>query len=88
MSLLCTPSTVYQSPSACVIARSLPYAYCIAYFLEKMVGMSEMQMLKKRGARKIPMGRRSGGVVTFAVAGVTVKLTNQLHDQVDHAPVR
>jgi len=31
-------------------------------------------MLKKRGARTIPMGRRSGGVVTFAVAGVTVKL--------------
>ena len=56
-----------------MIARSLPYAYCIAYFLEKVVGMSEMQMLKKRGARTIPVGRSSGGV-TFFVAGVTVKL--------------
>jgi len=51
MSLHCSPSTICQSPSACMIARLLPYAYCIAYFLEKVVGRSEMQMLKKRGAR-------------------------------------
>jgi len=72
-----------------MIAWSLPYAYCIAYFLEKVVGMSEMQMLKKRGARTIPMGRRSGGVVTFAVAGVTVKLrlpTNSMIKQTMHLP--
>jgi len=38
MSLLCTPSTVCQSPSISMIATSLAYAY----FLETVVGRSEM----------------------------------------------
>jgi len=38
MSLLSTPSTACQSPSACMIARSSAYAY----FLEMVVGRSEM----------------------------------------------
>jgi len=46
ISLLCTLSTVCQFPSACMIARSLAYAY----FLETVVGRSEMQMLR----RKVP----------------------------------
>ena len=37
-SLLSTPSTVYQSPSACMIARWSAYAY----FMEMVVGRSEM----------------------------------------------
>jgi len=32
------PSTICQSPSACMIARSLAYAY----YLEAVVGKSEM----------------------------------------------
>jgi len=38
LSLLSTPSTACQSPSACMIARSSAYAY----FLETVVGKSEM----------------------------------------------
>jgi len=38
MSLLSTPSTACQSPSACMIARSSAYAY----FLETVVGRLEM----------------------------------------------
>ena len=38
MSLLSTPSTACQSPSACRIARSSAYAYC----LETVVGRTEM----------------------------------------------
>jgi len=38
ISLLSTPSTVCQSPSACMIARSLAYAY----FLETVVVKSEV----------------------------------------------
>jgi len=37
MSLFTTPSTVCQSPSACMIARSSAYAY----FLEMVIGRSE-----------------------------------------------
>ena len=44
MSLLSTPSPAYQSPSACMIARSSAYTY----FLETVVGRSEMQMLKRK----------------------------------------
>ena len=36
MSLISTPSTAYQSPSACMVVRSS------AYFLETVVGRSEM----------------------------------------------
>jgi len=43
MSLVRTPSTVCQSPSACMIVRSSAYA-C---FLETVVGRSEMSMLKR-----------------------------------------
>ena len=52
MSLLSTPSTACQSPSACIIARSSEYAY----FLETVVGRSWMQMLKRRGDRTDPCG--------------------------------
>jgi len=38
MSLLSTPSTACQSPSACMVARSSAYAYS----LETVVGRSEM----------------------------------------------
>jgi len=38
MSLVSTPSTACQSPSACMIARSSAYAY----FLETVIGRSEM----------------------------------------------
>jgi len=38
MSLLSTPSTAYQSPTACMIARSSAYAY----FLETVFGKSEV----------------------------------------------
>ena len=38
MSLFCTPSTVFPSPWACMIARSLAYAY----FLETMASRSEI----------------------------------------------
>jgi len=44
LSLHSTPSTACQSPSARMIARSSAYAY----FLEMVVGRSEMQMLKRR----------------------------------------
>jgi len=38
-----------------MIARSPVYAY----FLETVVGRSEMKMLKRRGAREDPVGHRS-----------------------------
>jgi len=44
MSLVSTPSTACQSPSAYIFARSSAYAY----FLETVVGRSEMQMLKRK----------------------------------------
>ena len=50
MSLLNTPSTSCQSPSACMIARSSAYAH----FLETVYGRSEIYMLKRRGARTHP----------------------------------
>ena len=43
MSLLSTPSTPCQSPSACMIARSSAYAY----FLEMVVGRLTMLMLEQ-----------------------------------------
>ena len=52
ISLLNIPSTACQSPSACMIARSSVYAY----FLETVVGRSEVHMLKRRGARTDPCG--------------------------------
>jgi len=48
----CTPSTACQSPSACMITRSSAYAY----FLETVMGRSEMWMLKRRGAVTDPSG--------------------------------
>jgi len=50
MSLLSTPCTACQSPSACMIARSSTYAY----FLETVVDRSEM--LQGRVARTDPCG--------------------------------
>jgi len=47
MSLPNTPSTACQSVSACMIAGSSAYAF----FLEMVVGKSEMQVLKRRGGR-------------------------------------
>ena len=52
MSLLSTPSTASQSPSACMIAWSSAYAY----FLETVAGRSEVKMLNRRGARTDPCG--------------------------------
>jgi len=40
MSLVSTPSTAYQSPSACMISNFRLSAY--AYFMETVVGRSEM----------------------------------------------
>ena len=62
MSLLSTPSTACQSPSACMIARSSTYAY----FLEKVVGKSELycRCWREDAPGQIPVGRRSWGVVT------------------------
>jgi len=44
MSLLSTPSTACQSPSACMTARSTAYAY----FLETMFSKSERDVEEKR----------------------------------------
>ena len=58
ISWLCTPFTVCQSPSACMIARSL------AYFLE----MADQRCRCWEGVTgQIPVGRYSGGVVTCSV---------------------
>ena len=48
MSLVSAPSTACQSPSACMIAKSSAYTYC----LETVVGRSE----KRRGAETDPCG--------------------------------
>jgi len=88
MSLLCTSSTVCQCLSACMIARSLPYAYCITYFLENVAGMSEIQMLKKRGARMIPMVPFWRRNICRCRCNGEAAITNQVHDEADHAPVR
>ena len=65
MSLLSTPSTVSQSPSKCMIARSLVYAY----FLETVVGKSEVccRCWRKEVPGRIPEGCHSWGVVTYSV---------------------
>ena len=47
LSLLSAPSTACQSPSAYMLAGSSAYAY----FLEMVVGRSDMQMLKRRYTR-------------------------------------
>jgi len=60
MSLLSTHSTACQSPSASIIVWSSAYVY----FLETVVGKSEMLMLKRRDARTDPCGSHSWGVVT------------------------
>jgi len=52
MSLLSTPSTARQSPSACINARFSVYAY----FLETVVGKSEKKILKRRAAETDPCG--------------------------------
>jgi len=52
MSLLSAPSNSCQSPSACMIARSSAYAY----FLEMVVGRSEMLMLNSRSTTTDPCG--------------------------------
>jgi len=75
MSLLSTPSTACQSLSACMIARLSAYAF----FLETVVGRSEIQMLKRRGARTDPYGtpflrRRNLLRVPFPVLRVKLQL--------------
>jgi len=75
MSLLSTPSTACQSPSVCMIAKSSVYAY----FLETVVGRSEMQMLKGRGARTDPcempfLRRRNLLLGPFPVVRVKLQL--------------
>ena len=54
MYLLSTPSTACQCPSTCIIARLSAYAHS----QETVLGKSEMEMLKRRGAGTDPMGRR------------------------------
>ena len=52
MSLLSTPSTACQFPSAYMIAGSLAYAY----FLETVVSKLEVYTFKRKGARMDPCG--------------------------------
>jgi len=52
MSLLNTSSTAFQSPSTYMIARLSVYAY----FLEMVVGKSEMWLLTRRSAKTDPCG--------------------------------
>jgi len=75
MSLLSAPSTACQSPWACMIARSSAYAY----FLEMVVGRSEIYMLNSRGARTDLCGtpflrRRNLLLWPFPVARVKLRL--------------
>ena len=53
MSLLSIPSTACQWPSAYMITRSSAYAYSLG----TVVGRSEVQVLKRRGARTNPCGK-------------------------------
>ena len=83
MSLLSITSTACQSPSACMIARSSAYAY----FLEMVVGKSEMLMLKRRGARTDHCGTpflRRRNLLRLPFPVVRLKLRklplNRLHD--------
>jgi len=66
-----------------MIARSLVY-----YFLETVVGRSEMQMLKRRGARTYLCGTVFLKRRNICQCDAEAAIANQLHDQVDHAPVR
>ena len=75
MSLLSAPSVACQSPSACMMARSSAHAY----FLEMVVGRSEMWMLNSRGARTYPRGtpflrRRDLLLWPFLVVSVKLRL--------------
>jgi len=75
MSLVSTPSTACQSSSACMIARSSAYAY----FLE-VVGRSEIEVLKRWGARTDPCGtlflrRRNLLLLLFPVVRVKLRLS-------------
>ena len=77
LSLVSTPSTAWQSPSACIIARSSAHAYV----LETAVGRSDMWVLNKRGARTDPCGtpflrRRNLLLLPFPVVRVKLRLPN------------
>jgi len=84
MCLLCIPATVCQSPSACMIARSFLYAYCIAYFLEKVVGRDAD--VEEKGCQDdtygAPFWRRCN--VCRCWCNGEAAITNQLYDQADH----
>ena len=54
MSLLSTLSAAFQSLSACMIARSWAYAY----FLETVIGKSEVKKCWKGAPRRIPVVER------------------------------
>jgi len=62
ISLVSTPSTACQSPSACMIARSSAYAY----FLEtvRWLAGQRCRYWREGAPGQIPVGRRSWGVVT------------------------
>ena len=89
MSLVSTPSTACRSPSACMIAKSSGYAY----FLEKVVGRSEMKMLKRRRARTDPCWYavlKAWLPAPFAISSGKGKaaIANHLHGHVDHVSIR
>ena len=86
MSLLSTPSTTSQSPSACMIARSTAYAY----FLEMVVDRSEMQILKRRARSLWDAVLESLQPASFAISsgkGEDV-IVNHLHDHADRVSMR
>jgi len=71
MSLLSTPSTLYQSPSACMIARSSVYAYFLETVVVRGVDVEE------KGYKKRPYGMpflRRRNLLGLPLAVVRVKL--------------
>ena len=88
MSLLSTPFTACQSPSAIMIARSSAYAY----FLETVVGRSDVDVEEKgRKDRSLwDAVLEASQPASFAVFGGEgeAAIANHLHDHVDHVPIR
>jgi len=81
MTLLRTTSTACHSPSACMIGRWSAYAY----FLETMVGKSEMQMLKRKGFRTDPCvdwrphSTKRINLLRLPLSVVSVKVRHQVY---------
>jgi len=70
----------FESPSTCMITRSSAYAY----FLETVVGRSEMYLLKRRGARTDPCGtpflRRRNLLFAISSGIGEAAIAKNLHD--------